>query len=703
MENKSLEQIEGTVERKLFSGEGFAVLRIKTPQGEEIKAVGPLEDILEGERVVLRGRWRRGAYGREFAAEEVIYSRISGLEKFIASSPVKGIGKTIARRIVEEFGEEAQRVILEEPEKLTKVRGISLSKAEALHQFFVNTGRERDALIFFSRMGISRRIAKKILEKYGEDAVQVLKEDPYRLALEFRGIGFRKADEIARRLGLDKNSPQRAAAAAHYFLEREASYGNTYMELEEILKILSSLGIERETAREGLRNPAFFIMDDKISLKKYFLWEAEIARRLLERKEASFLPLHDLSGAFRQVSGSFEIQLDQEQKRAVEAALSSHLLIISGGPGTGKTTIIKFIGTMAKAAGLKIKFAAPTGRAARRMTEATGFPASTIHRLLEFDPETGTFKRDQLRPLRVDFLVLDEVSMVDAWLFRAVLRALPLSCRLILVGDKDQLPSVGPGNVLADIISSGLFPLVVLKKIYRQEEGSLIAENARRIRNGLLPYVKRGGEFEFFPDSKPLQRLLSLATGEIPRRLSLPPLTPEIQVISPMYKGPLGVDNLNRLLQEKLNPSGKPIKVGPRKFRLGDKVMQTVNNYYKEVFNGEIGRVIDAGEGELWVDFYGEKVLYTEDDVEELTLAYAISVHKSQGSEYSAVVMPLVKAHWVMLQRNLLYTAITRARKYVGLVGEFDALKRAVSNDQPLRRRTWLALLLKDLSSQGRE
>ncbi len=703
MVNKPLEQIEGTVERKLFSGEGFAVLKIRASDGQEVKAVGPLEDVQEGERVVLRGRWRRGAYGREFAVEEVTYSEISGLEKFIASSPVKGIGKAIARRIVEEFGEEAQRVILEEPEKLTRVRGISLSKAEALHQFFVNTGREREALIFFSRMGISRRVAKRILEKYGEEAVQVLKENPYRLALEFRGIGFRKADEIARRLGLDKNSPQRAAAAAHYFLEREASYGNTYMELEEILKILSSLGIERETAREGLRNPAFFIMDDKISLKKYFLWEAEIARRLLERKEASFLPLEDLSGAFRQVAGSFEIQLDQEQKRAVEAALSSHLLIISGGPGTGKTTIIKFIGTMAKAAGLKIKFAAPTGRAARRMTEATGFPASTIHRLLEFDPETGTFKRDQLRPLNVDFLVLDEVSMVDAWLFRAVLRALPMSCRLILVGDKDQLPSVGPGNVLADIISSGLFPLVVLKKIYRQEEGSLIAENARRIRNGLLPYVKRGGEFEFFPDSKPLQRLLSLATGEIPHRLSLPPLTPEIQVISPMYKGPLGVDNLNRLLQEKLNPSGKPMKVGPRKFRSGDKVMQTVNNYYKEVFNGEIGRVIEGGEGELWVDFYGEKVLYTEDDVEELTLAYAISVHKSQGSEYSAVVMPLVKAHWVMLQRNLLYTAITRARKYVGLVGDFDALKRAVSNDQPLRRRTWLALLLKDLSSQGRE
>ncbi len=688
-------EIEGIVERKVFSSGEFGVFILKT-DGEEVKVSGPLGHLQEGERVILRGKWKVGPYGREFSVEEVVSRSIGALEKFIASSPVKGIGKATARKIVERFGEDTVRVILEEPEKLKEVFGVSEKKAEALHRFFVEAGREREALIFLLGLGLPSKVARKIIERYGSEAPRVVKANPYRLALEFSGIGFSRADTVARRLGFPANSPARAAAAAHYFLEKEASAGHTYMFKEELLSRIISLGIDREKAEEGLRNPIFYFSDDRVALKKYFLWEAEIAERLLERKEASFLPLEDLSGVFEEVAGSFEIELDPEQRRAVASALSSRLMLISGGPGTGKTTIIRFIGTIARASGLRIKFAAPTGRAARRLTEATGFPASTIHRLLEFDPETNTFKRDEIRPLNLDFLVLDEVSMVDAWLFRAVLRALPLGARLLLVGDKDQLPSVGPGNVLADIISSGLFPLVVLKRIYRQREGSLIAINAQRINNGLLPFVEKGGEFEFFTATDYLQKLISLATLEVPRRLNLPPLTTEIQVLSPMYKGILGVDNLNKVLQERLNPGGRRFKVGGRVFRIGDKVMQTVNNYYKEVFNGEIGRVEDGGDGELWVDFYGEKVLYTQEDAEELTLAYAVSVHKAQGSEYTAVIMPLVKHHWIMLQRNLLYTAVTRARRYVGLVGDFEALKQAVKNNQPLLRRTWLGLLLRE-------
>jgi len=687
-------EIEGIVEKKIFSSDDFGVFLINA-SGEEVKVSGPIAHLQEGERVVLRGRWRTGPYGREFFVEEVLSRRIGALEKFIASSPVKGIGKATARKIVERFGDETVKIILEEPRRLEEVSGVTRERAEALHRFFVKAGKEREALVFLIGLGLPVGIARRVVEAYGPSAVQAVKENPYRLALEFSGIGFSRADAMARRLGFPVNSPARASAAAHYFLEKEAAAGHTYMFTGDLLEKLAFLGIDEETARKGLQDPMFYSSGDRVGLRKYYMWESEIARRLLERRQASFLPLEDLSEVFSSVADSFEITLDGDQRRAVETALSSRMMVISGGPGTGKTTIIKFIGMVARASGLKIKFAAPTGRAARRLTEATGFPASTIHRLLEFDPETGAFRRDVSRPLDADFLVLDEVSMVDAWLFRAVLRALSPGTRLVLVGDKDQLPSVGPGNVLADIISSGLFPLVVLKKIYRQREGSLIARNAQRINRGLIPFVEKDGEFEFFSSTDYLARVVDLATTVLPRRFNLPALTTEIQVLSPMYKGELGVENLNRVLQEKLNPEGRKVKVGGKTFRLGDKVMQTVNNYSKEVFNGEIGRVVEGGEEELWVDFYGERVIYTGEDVKELTLAYAVSVHKAQGSEYTAVILPLVKTHWIMLQRNLLYTAITRARRYVGLVGDFEALKQAVRNNQPLRRRTWLGLLLK--------
>ncbi len=689
-------KIEGEVEKKIYEAPGFAVLLIKT-EGETVKASGEIDFLNEGEYVVLEGRWREGKYGREFVVEEVIHHEIraTGIERVIASAGIKGVGKATARKIVERFGEETLNFILNHPEKLEEIRGITREKAEKIHQYFSEMGKKRETLIFLSELTIPPRVASRIVEEYGEEARRIIEENPYRLSLEFKGIGFKKADQIARKLGIPLNSRERAEAAAIYFLEKEASSGDTYMEIERLWERVADLEIQREKFEEAISSRQFQVQEGKIGLQKYFRWELEIAEKLMEKVEAqNLLPLEDLSDSFRDVANSFPIELDDLQKKAIENALSSRFLIISGGPGTGKTTIIKFIGLVARARGLRVKFAAPTGRAAKRLTEATGFEASTIHRLLEFDPLTMDFERNQARPLEVDLLILDEASMIDAWLFRAVLRALPSGARLILVGDKDQLPSVGPGNILSDIISSGLFKTIFLKKIYRQREGSLIAQNAQRIRNGLIPYTERGGEFEFFPEKDPFEKIIKLATEEIPERLGLEPLTEEIQVIAPMYKGEAGVERLNKALQEKLNPDGREVKIGRKKFRIGDKVMQTYNNYFKEVFNGEIGRIIDGNRESLLVNFYGREVVYWEEDVEDLTLSYAISIHKSQGSEYSAVIFPAVKQHWIMLQRNLVYTAVTRARKYVGIVGDFDALKWGVKNDRPLKRRTWLKILL---------
>ncbi len=689
-------KIEGEVDKKIFGTNGFAVILIKTEKGE-IKASGEIDFLNEGEYVFLKGRWKQGKYGREFVVEAVEKSemRPSGIEKLLASSGIKGIGKVTARKIVKTFGDKALNVILDTPENLIEVRGISRRKAKAIQDYFMKMGRKRDALLFLSEFSIPMRIARKIVETYGEETENIIRKNPYSLSVEFKGIGFRKADEVARRLGIALNSRERAEAAMLYCLEKEASNGDTYMEEEKLIDRLSSLNIDEEKFREALISPVFFEKEGKVGMKKYFLWEDEISKRLNELREAQeSLPLEDFSSFFRDISDSLSIELDELQKKAIEEALSSKVLIISGGPGTGKTTIIKFIGLVANAKEMRTKFAAPTGRAAKRLTEATGFTASTIHRLLEFDPTSGTFERNESRPLDVDILILDEVSMIDIYLFRAVLRALPLDARLILVGDKDQLPSVGPGNVLSDIISSGIFKTIFLRKIHRQREGSLIAENAQRIRAGLIPYIEGGGEFEFYPENKVFQKIMKLSTEEIPKRLGLKPLTEEIQVIAPMYKGVVGVHNLNKALQDRLNPSGREIKVGRERFRIGDKVMQTCNNYIKEVFNGEIGRVIGGDAESLLVDFYGREVVYWEDDIDDLVLAYAISIHKSQGSEYSAVIFPIVRQHWIMLQRNLIYTAITRARKYVGIVGEYEALKWGIKNDRPLRRKTWLSVLL---------
>ncbi|MCD6454668.1 MAG: ATP-dependent RecD-like DNA helicase [Candidatus Aminicenantes bacterium] len=690
-------KIEGEVEKKIYETPGFAVVLLKTEQGS-VKASGELDFLTEGEYVVLEGRWKEGKYGREFSVEEVVSHEIrsSGIERVIYSAGIKGIGKKTSRKIVETFKEKTLDTILNNPERLTDIRGITEEKAKKLQEFFVDLGKKREILIFLSELSIPSSIARKIVEHYGEETKKVILENPYRLSLEFRGIGFKKADSIAKRLGVPLDSKERAHAAIVYLLEQEAASGNTYMEKEKLWEKLSYLEISQHNFESALLSRDFVIRDKKVGLKKYFLWEAEIAEALLKMRDVQeLLPLEDLSDSFRQVANSFPIELDELQKKAIENALSSRFLVISGGPGTGKTTIIKFIGLVAKAKGMKVKFAAPTGRAAKRLTEATGFEATTIHRLLEFDPFSMEFERNQARPLDVDFLILDETSMIDAWLFRAVLRALPVRARLILVGDKDQLPSVGPGNILSDIISSGLFPAVFLKKIYRQKEGSLIAENARRIRQGLIPYTEKGGEFEFFPEKQVFEKIMDLATREIPQRLGLHPLTEEIQVISPMYKGEVGVERLNRELQERLNSEGREIKIGRKKFKVGDKVMQTYNNYLKEIFNGEIGRVVDGDEKTLIVNFYGREILLWEEDVEDLVLAYAISIHKSQGSEYSAVIFPTVKQHWIMLQRNLVYTAITRARKYVGIVGDYDSLRWGIKNDRPLRRKTWLKHLLK--------
>jgi exodeoxyribonuclease V alpha subunit len=692
------EELEGVVESLLFSSEdsGYTVLRLRSG-GRLVTAVGNLASPVPGERLRLKGRWTdHRRFGRQFAVEEYeshAPATVEGIERYLSSGLIPGIGAELARRIVRAFGEKTLEVLDGQPHRLSEVEGIGRKRIASIRAAWKQQREIRKVMIFLQSHGAGPALAAKIYKRYGDHAIAVVQDNPYRLALDMFGVGFLTADRIARSLGLAEDSPARAQAGVLHTLEECGSEGHLYYpRIALIQKCQKLLEIDRQIiaqALEELARDGKVIMeqmqDQPVYLPAFHRAETGIALLMLQLHGSprAGRPI-DTEKALAWVQERMDIVLVQKQVEAVKTALESKVMVITGGPGTGKTTIIRALLLILQRSGMRFLQAAPTGRAAKRMQEAGGHEARTIHRLLEYTPREGTFRRNPANPLGCDWLILDEASMIDALLMYHLLRALPPSGSLVLVGDADQLPSVGAGCVLKDIIRCGRVPVVELNEIFRQAESSRIVVNAHRINIGLMPAREEGGDFYFIRQEDPeevVRLILRLCRERIPARFGLDPLE-DIQVLSPMHRGPAGVSNLNRVLQEALNPQPVELPHGERRFRPGDKVMQIRNNYDKEVFNGDIGRVasVDMEERSLLVRYEDRRVRYESTELDEITLAYAVSVHKSQGSEFPAVIVPVLTQHYLLLQRNLIYTAVTRGKRLVIMIGTRKALAIALKN-----------------------
>jgi exodeoxyribonuclease V alpha subunit len=704
--------VEGVLERIVFESEdtGFFVGRLRERGKQELTTfVGSLVATNVGETIRLWGRWtedpRFGPQLKMERYEVILPTSVRGIEKYLGSGLIPGIGKKYAKRLVESFGVETLRVISDEPERLRKVPGIGRKRAAGICESWGKQKAVRALMLFLQGHGVAMGQAVKIYKRYGDASVAVLRENPYRLAEDIAGIAFKSADKIAEQLGIAKDSPQRAEAGLLYVLDRSIASGHVFQTRKELLAATAELlEINAERLSEAL--PTLLkrdkVVEDGDSLYPQRLWEAETgAARLLKRLVGS--PRDDVSiqveKALKWVESTQKIELSKEQREAIRTAVDAKAMVITGGPGTGKTTVLNSLLAIFEYKKFDMLLAAPTGRAAKRMEQATGHEARTIHRLLEFSPKEGGFTRNETNPLDADLVVIDEASMMDITLVYSLLRALPPGARLFLVGDVDQLPSVGPGNVLLDVIASGLVPVVWLKTIFRQASESGIITNAHRINQGEYPEFNTT-DFFFVERKDPeraLETVIELVTQRIPKKFGYDPFR-DIQVLAPMRRGEVGVTNLNETLKQALNAQAAPI--GRRPFGLGDKVMQLSNNYELDVYNGDVGLItlIDTELQEVQIQFEDRAVLYTFDQLDELSLAYASTVHKAQGSEYPVVVMPLLTQHFMMLQRNILYTAITRAAKLVIIVGDPKALRLAINNTRVTQRNTRLAERLKNVS-----
>lgn len=721
-----MESLEGTLERITYYNEDtmFMVARLRSDDQQLHAIIGNMPRLSVGERLVVQGEWTQHRdFGRQFKVyryEAEAPHNEKGVRNFLASGLIKGVGPTTAEKIVEHFGLDALTIIAEEPERLCEIDGIGSKKAALIAGSLQERQEVIKVMTFLQSYGVSIGYAARIYRRYGDDTVARVSENPYRLASDVFGIGFKTADKIAIEMGLAPNSPHRIRAAILFQLTQAQEQGHVYLPREELCEtVVTALTTKEEEVTtemvseqiEGLAEGKQIVLDQleaapAVYLTPLYQAECYVAARLLELADYQ-QPLQSVGKAALEQNG---LTLAYAQQQAVQQAMEAGLLVVTGGPGTGKTTTIRALITLFHSNGLEVLLAAPTGRAAKRMTEATGLEAKTIHRLLEYAQKEGdgvgfAFQRNEDRPLQAHVLIIDEVSMVDLPLFYYLLKAIPEGCKLILVGDMDQLPSVGPGNVLRDLITSEVVPVVRLKQIFRQAEDSMIVSNAHKVNAGQLPLLSGSNDFFFIQESDPeiiLKKILALCSTRLPRYKNRDPIA-DIQVLSPMRRNRLGVDQLNMQLQEKLNPpaSHKPeLKYGHTTFRLGDKVMQIRNNYQKEVFNGDVGRItyIDNDDGEVMVmypDVGGARdVLYEQAELEELVLSYATSVHKSQGSEYPIVVLPVVTQHYILLQKNLLYTAITRAKELVVLIGTKKALAIAVRNNKVATRYSGLATRL---------
>jgi exodeoxyribonuclease V alpha subunit len=712
--------IHGLLEKISYHNEenDFMVAKLRERDKRELTTiVGNLSGINPGESLKLTGNWvHNKKFGEQFQVEmfEVtVPATLLGIQKYLASGLIKGIGPIMSERIVEKFGLDTLEVIEKKPERLSEVEGIGTKRISMIKKTWEEQKEIKEIMIFLQGHGVSASYSAKIYKQYGNQSIEIVKENPYRLAHDIYGTGFITADKIAQHLGIDQNSLIRAKAGLLYVLNQLTEEGHVYYPENPLIhKAREILHVDEEiifqAIKELSKEKELFLEDldlegnlRAVFLAPFYVAETGVAQRLINLKESpsNIRPIH-AEKAIEWVQQKLGIELARKQEEAVLLAATSKVLIITGGPGTGKTTIITAILRIFQQLKVRILLAAPTGRAAKRMNEATGWGAKTIHRLLEYSPHKGGFKKDQDDPLEADVVIIDETSMVDTLLMHHLLKAIPSHAHVILVGDVDQLPSVGPGNVLKDIIKSGRFTVVTLTEIFRQAQESMIVVNAHKVNQGQLPVIKEidkpeETDFRFIQEEDPekiLQNILDLCSERIPGQYRFHPLR-EIQVLAPMHKGTIGVTNLNIELQKRLNPGPSGITRGVWNFRLGDKVMQVVNNYDKDVFNGDIGWIskIDSEEREVVIDFDGRPVPYDYSDLDEITLAYAVSVHKSQGSEYPVVILPVVTQHYLLLQRNLIYTGITRAKKRVVLIGTKKALAIAVRNNKPQRRYTLLS------------
>jgi exodeoxyribonuclease V alpha subunit len=713
--------IEGTLERIVFADKGgeFTVARLKVAgRSDPLTVVGSLLGLPVGARLAAKGYYQDNPrFGRQFrivSFTELSPQTMDGIKRYLGAGLVKGIGPEIAARIVARFREETLRILDEHPERIREVPGIGESRAAAIRAAWASQRGQREAMVFLQGYGVPPALAVRIFRRYGADTVKRVRENPYRLAFDVWGIGFLSADRLAESLGIGKQTPVRIEAGVRHVLEEAGAEGHVYLPRDQLADSSSRhLDVDRALVEEAIdrlaRQGEVAIEhvdggDEAIYQTSLLKAEHDTAlglRRLLTARRTSLAV--DVARAIARYENEAGMTLAPRQAEAIRRAFVDPLLVITGGPGVGKTTIVRGIVSTFLRCRLRVALAAPTGRAAKRLQEATSHPAATLHRLLEWRPAENRFGRNPARPLETDVLIVDEASMVDIRLAADLLAALPDSARLVLVGDQDQLPSVGPGLFLRDVIASGVVPVVYLNEIFRQAAQSLIVTNAHRIHDGELPELGEapaGGpqadtrDFFLLVEEDPTRAALTicdLVTRRLPRRYSLAP--GDIQVLTPMHRGELGATHLNELLQEALSAGAEELHLGNRRFRVGDRVMQLRNNYDKDVYNGDVGAIVRVAQEarELAVRFDEREVSFATDELDELALAYAATIHKSQGSEYPAVVIPVHTQHFVMLARSLLYTAVTRGKRLVVLVGTRKALAIAVRNAKVAMRSTRLA------------
>ena len=703
-----MERLRCVVERITYQNteNGYTVIKCRAKNFNElVTVVGTMPETHVGSVLSLEGRWKVDSkYGRQFSVEkweETLPATVYGMEKYLGSGLIKGVGPKFAKRIVQKFGKDTLDVIEESPDLLIDVEGIGKMRMESIKKSWQEQKEIKNIMLFLQSHEVSTSHATKIFKTYGSESVDVVKENPYRLADDIWGIGFKTADTIASKLGIEKDRFIRLRSGILYTLNKLSESGHCFAFREQLIETATEL-LEVEEAEleitldEMLRTSDVIKDGEAIYLPPFYFSEAGCAKRLHMLMQNKRKMAVNIDMVMEKVAVSADISYDEVQMEAIKIALMSKVMVLTGGPGTGKTTTTLGIISAYRMAGCKVILAAPTGRVAKRMSEAVNMEAKTIHRLLEYKPVEG-YQKNEDNPLDGDVLIVDECSMIDIILMYNLLKAVPEHMTLILIGDTDQLPSVGAGNVLKDIIESGCIPLVRLTRIFRQAQGSRIIMNSHRINRGESIDLRGGKDSDFFfageeTNEGIVQRLVRYCTVNLPKYYNVDAKR-DIQVLTPMQKGTVGAANLNQVLQQAMNPSGVALQRGGTKYRINDKVMQIRNNYEKEVFNGDIGTIVkvEMEDRELAVNFDGREVVYDVTELDELVLAYATTIHKAQGSEYPIVVMPISMSHFVMLQRNLLYTGVTRAKKILVLIGEKKAIHYTINNEKTTKRNTRLA------------